>query len=488
MTKAVRNKLQPEDFTNHPDVQDCISRLKTRFGERYEQLQVSDTLGDKPDENGVELQYVDLVQKGGGVLGIALVGYTYILEEAGIRFFSLAGTSAGAINTAMIASIGKDKSEKKSKKIIEYLSELNFFDMVDGHPVARTLIRWFIKNKDFSKEAKTWVIGLLGSFFALLLLDVLFLGLTHVSIMWSVAARTSFVLTGVSLLLIISIGGYGKYLFTRLKTAGYGINPGNFLLNWIKAKMQDNGINSISDLENRVAVIPPLKQRHPDMETLSTLKANVTFITAELVTQNKVEFPKMWDLFRKKDNNTLDIHPAFFVRASMSIPLFFEACVINGIDAENETVQLRWKEVFGIAQEKIPLAAKFVDGGMLSNFPLNIFYNPRITVPRMPSFGIDLDDSLPHIDRGENSHKWELGSFMGKMLNTMRGYYDKDFVLKNKVYERGVGSVKLNEFNWLNFFLTDKDKIAMFVKGAKAATEFLETFDWAEYKKERAKV
>lgn len=32
-------------------------------------------------------QYVDLVQKGGGTLGIALVGYTYVMEKAGIRFF-----------------------------------------------------------------------------------------------------------------------------------------------------------------------------------------------------------------------------------------------------------------------------------------------------------------------------------------------------------------------------------------------------------------
>ena len=108
MAKVTRNKLLPEDFTDNPEVQSCLMQLKTKFGEKYELLQVSDTLGHKPDENGVELQYVDLVQKGGGVLGIALVGYTYILEEAGIRFFSLAGTSAGAINTAMIASIGKD--------------------------------------------------------------------------------------------------------------------------------------------------------------------------------------------------------------------------------------------------------------------------------------------------------------------------------------------------------------------------------------------
>lgn len=488
MTKTTRNQLRPEDFTNHPDVRACIARLKEKFGDNYERLCVSDTLGAQPDKDGVELQYVDLVQKGGGVLGIALVGYTYILEEAGIRFVSLAGTSAGAINTGMIASIGKDKSEKKSTTIIKYLSDLNFFDMVDGHPVARTIIKWFIKNKDFSKEARLWLIGLLGSFFGLLLLDVLFLGLMHVSIKWGAVARASFVLTGVSLLAIVSVLGYGNYLLTRLKTAGYGVNPGLFLLNWIRDRMKENGVDSIADLENKASAIPPMRQRRPDMETLSTLRANVTFITAELVTQNKVEFPKMWDLFHQKGNGTTHIHPAFFVRASMSIPIFFEACVINGIDTENDQLQKRWEEVFGIEKNKIPHTAKFVDGGMLSNFPLNIFYNPSIKVPRMPSFGIDLDDSLPNIDRGENSHSWKLGAFMGKMLNTMRGYYDKDFVLKNRVYERGVGSVKLNEFNWLNFFLTDQDKIAMFVKGAQAATEFLEHFNWEEYKTERSKV
>lgn len=41
-------------------------------------------------------QYVDLVMEGGGMLGIALVGYTYVLEQAGIRFLGVGGTSAGS--------------------------------------------------------------------------------------------------------------------------------------------------------------------------------------------------------------------------------------------------------------------------------------------------------------------------------------------------------------------------------------------------------
>ena len=57
-------------------------------------------------------QYVDLVQEGGGVLGIALVGYVYVLEKMGIRFLSLAGTSAGSINTMLMAAAGTCDIEK----------------------------------------------------------------------------------------------------------------------------------------------------------------------------------------------------------------------------------------------------------------------------------------------------------------------------------------------------------------------------------------
>jgi NTE family protein len=51
-------------------------------------------------------QYVDFVMEGGGVLGIALTGYTYVLEQAGIRFLGVGGTSAGSINALMIAALG----------------------------------------------------------------------------------------------------------------------------------------------------------------------------------------------------------------------------------------------------------------------------------------------------------------------------------------------------------------------------------------------
>ncbi len=53
------------------------------------------------------------------------------------------------------------------------------------------------------------------------------------------------------------------------------------------------------------------------------------------------------------------------------------------------------------------------------------------------------------------------------------------------MYEKGIGKVPLSDYNWLNFFLTNKDKVNMFIAGAKAATEFLIDFDWQTYKDAR---
>ena len=103
----------------------------------------------------------------------------------------------------------------------------------------------------------------------------------------------------------------------------------------------------------------------------------------------------------------------------------------------------------------------------------------------MPSFGIDLDDAQP-ADKSMHASGWSLAGYFGRMFNTIRYYYDKDFLIKNKVYEKGIGKINVSEYNWLNFFLTKKDKLNMLVKGAGAATDFLMDFDWQDYKMARA--
>ncbi|MGI8582013.1 MAG: patatin-like phospholipase family protein [Chitinophagaceae bacterium] len=469
-------ELTVEDFINNDVVKKCLNDLKDAFPPGGKPFIVSDVI----DNDGH--QYVNLVQKGGGVLGVALVGYTYILEQMGIRFIRLAGTSAGAINTALMVAIGT-KQDAKSIPVLDAICKLKFIELVDGHPAARWIISKFITHGDFSARIKNWVRAILGTFAMLLVGNFVFLGLQH-GLPWiSVFTKVFFVLTGVCLLVITAIVAYIATLLKRLKNSGFGINPGDFFYDWIKRQLIDNGVKTVTDLNNKAsAPIPGLALRVPNDEGLKGLNGDVTFITSDLVSQNKIQFPEMWNLFRK---NIDDLQPAGFIRASMSIPVFFESYFINEIPCTDDNVKKLWEEKFG--EMDPPSIARFVDGGILSNFPINLFYNPKVLTPRLPSFGIDLDDSTPG-DEGKHAQSWSPFGYFGRIFNTIRFYYDKDFLIKNKVFKKGIGTIHLHGYNWLNFFLTDEDKINMFAKGAEAAKDFLITFDWDDYKDDRNKM
>ena len=137
---AVTN-LSPQVFTDA--VQHYIDFLNEKFKDKP--LCVSD-IRDKFGK-----QYVDLVQEGGGVHGVALAGYTYVLEKMGIGFMKMAGTSAGSINTLLLNAVytkveaeamGKSGTycETRSEKVLEYLANKPLTDMVDGHPMWRKLL------------------------------------------------------------------------------------------------------------------------------------------------------------------------------------------------------------------------------------------------------------------------------------------------------------------------------------------------------------
>ena len=83
---------------------------------------------------------------------------------------------------------------------------------------------------------------------------------------------------------------------------------------------------------------------------------------------------------------------------------------------------------------------------------------------------------------------WSLTSYLGRLFNTIRYYYDKDFLIKNNVFKKGIGKISLSEFNWLNFFISDPEKLKMFIRGAQSATNFLLNFDWPSYQKERTQM
>ena len=122
-----------------------------------------------------------------------------------------------------------------------------------------------------------------------------------------------------------------------------------------------------------------------------------------------------------------------------------------------------------------------VDGGLLSNFPINVFFKPTIDIARMPTLGIMLEDE----DAKPKQSFPDFGSYLWAIFNTVRYYYDRDFLIKNSIFEKCIGRIDVRKFNWLNFNLTEKEKIQLFINGAEAASRFLKEFNWEEFKNYR---
>ncbi len=403
--------MKTTDFTNNPQVVQLLERMKN---DKVDQKQFSDLL------DGSGNQYIELVQEGGGVLGVALIGYTWVLEQMGIRFFSLAGTSAGSINAMMLAGLG-DISQPKSGKVMDVLVNKNLYDFVDGDSDSKDFIKALVEK---AKRVKMIWKG------------------------WQVIDE----------------------IFDDL-----GLNPGDDFLKWLTQFLNDNGIKTVADLNDRFIKLPnDLAIREGITKTTDGLKPRLAIISADLTTETKVEFPAMASLYWAKPEEE---NPALFVRASMSIPYFFSPLQISNIP-EGQEAKKNWEALVSFMGDP-PATCFFVDGGILSNFPIDVFHK-RNSVPRLPTFGIRLGDN-----RDKANKIATPTNLFGAMFNSLRHLHDYDFILKNPDYRMLIEKIDIGDHDWLNFGITDTAKVDLFFRGAQAAERFLRKFDWIEYKKIR---
>jgi len=403
--------MKTTDFTNHPTVHHLISDLKD---EGIDKKQFSDLL----DENGN--QYVELVMEGGGVLGVALVGYNYVLEQMGLRFFSLAGTSAGSINALLLAGLG-DVSQPKAERLVNIMANKNLLEFVDGDSDARDLVNAIIKKAGIAKM----------------------------------------ILKGLQVL-------------DNLKK-DMGLNPGNDFVKWLTGILDENGVKTTKDLDVHFGKAPlGLKIRDGVPKTTAGLKPRFAVIGSDLTTETKVEFPRMSALYWK---NPDEVNPALYVRASMSVPYFFHPLVIENLPEGPEALD-NWRKLAKYYGE-VPNKAYFVDGGLMSNFPIDVFHNKSV-VPRLPTFGVRLG-----VDRNQANKISSPINLFGAMFNSIRHLHDYDFILRNPDYEMLVQQIDIGDYDWLNFGIDNPSKIDLFVRGAQAAAAFLRRFDWKKYKNVR---
>ncbi|MDI9979422.1 patatin-like phospholipase family protein [Rhodococcus sp. IEGM 1307] len=139
------------------------------------------------------------------------------------------------------------------------------------------------------------------------------------------------------------------------------------------------------------------------------------------------------------------------MRASMSIPFFYKP--------------VRWDTASG---EKSWL----VDGGLLSNFPIDVFDAPSGTTPRWPTIGIKLS-ARPDAAQGTINTVTGLRTMGLAILNTLTGFYDRMHLGDASVADRTIfvdtGRVKSTDFD-----LTEENQDMLYENGRAAAKLFLD--------------
>lgn len=409
--------MKTEDFTVDARIVNIIDDLKQYFSDNP--FIISDVVDDEGH------QYVDLVQEGGGVLGIALLGYTHVMEQMGIRFLNIGGTSAGAINSLLIAACDTPEKEKTTR-IIDILANKDLFDFIDGDSDAQDFINTLISDK----------VGILKLLFK------------------------------------------GSQVIDNFKN-GMGLNPGDNFHQWLVHVLNEFGIYDTAGLLKRMNQLPQSigYRKNPKGFTQFNdrpIKSDLAIIAAEVNTETKVVFPAMRNLFYKNSDQP---NPADYVRASMSIPLFFKPFEINNLP-NGEDIIKDWKR---IAQHRggVPQKAVFVDGGIMSNFPIDVFHRHG-GIPSRPTFGVKLG-----LERVTNNNVVSITDLMYGCFDAARNLRDFEFINKNPDFKNLVTCIDIKDHNWLDFNITDKKKVDLFFQGALAAKQFLQNFDWKDYKKIR---
>ncbi|KAK9813225.1 hypothetical protein WJX72_011010 [[Myrmecia] bisecta] len=226
-----------------------------------------------------------------------------------------------------------------------------------------------------------------------------------------------------------------------------GLHSGEYFENWITEQLKNGGITNVDKLNDRLKV---------DLDPDSVTSLHLEEDRVRHLTEDDRQLPNA---------------------TSGALP--------TGAAAEQA-----WKDDVGFEpplgtpeKPQFPKKITFVDGGVLSNFPINAFHT-KDRVPVLPTFGVRFGTSRTAISASYTDING-IFSFLGAMFDSSRHILDREFLLKNPDYCQLITTIDASGFDWLDFDLSIERKVELFAAGAKAAAEFLESFNWQKYKDTR---
>lgn len=231
-----------------------------------------------------------------------------------------------------------------------------------------------------------------------------------------------------------------------------GVFEGDHLREWLgNLLVEECGVETFGDLaiDDPGSCLPPERRFR-------------LVVTATDVTRGElVHFP--WDYQRAYGLDPDRQLVVDAVRASMSIPFFYEPARVVAADGTSSTL---------------------VDGGVLSNFPIDIFDRIDADRPRWPTFGVKLLPVLP-MDAAKVLpivglvRRGPVALAANLVMTTIVGR-DQAHLAKPWVKVRTI-QVDTGGVNPVDFGLSRAEATTLFENGQVAATRFLTDWNWQEY-------
>lgn len=406
----------------------------------------------------------NLVLQGGGALGIAHVGAITAMEERGYRFVGLAGASAGAIVAMLMAASREDVQEKCGDKLRSLLVELPASDFIDGPAGVRRLLKRVIPGRK--------------------------LGLADLALL------------------------PGCWQAFRTLSRRYGLNSGDAFFSWLEESMRVRfGVANREDLEKRVestakSALTLMKEqplaKWTELSDYLALTATALPVGLRLILPRHVECFE--EVVKKRG-------PAEWVRASMSVPGFFEPVTWglpsrdNGASSTQDVNRLSKQEDFAdlldpheVGELEELESLTLVDGGLLSNFPVDAFSQdflpPDHPIAGLPTVGLMLTQrSRPRRPaRGLSAVKRGVL----EMVDAARVSRDREARARMRRREWAETQARLRrngngappsrlstllipidpgEHNWLDFSLSEEAMEDLYARGHGAAVQALKAYE-----------
>jgi NTE family protein len=225
-----------------------------------------------------------------------------------------------------------------------------------------------------------------------------------------------------------------------------GLLAGEAFRAWLEEQLAAKGVRTFGDL----------RERDRGSHLAGDRRFDLVVTVADLTRGELVYLP--WDYQRVYGLDPAEQPVADAVRASISIPFVYEPVELRAADGTVSTL---------------------VDGGVLSNFPIDVFDRTDEKPPRWPTFGIKIIEPYA----GETMRllpRWlpraRPAELLESVLATMVVGHDQRWLNMPCVRERAV-IVDTSAIGTLEFWASRGKKESVLAAGGEAAREFLSTWD-----------